>query len=404
MTLSIWLDDKAQAPKEYGTEQFDVAIIGGGIMGAATAYQLSRRDPSLKIAIIEAGKLASAATGRSAGFVLRGIQKYYAEAIREYGRETARYICGFTEENQRMIRAFAEKHGNSFELEECGSYTLAASIDELEELAASAQLLSEDGFAVEYHKEDPIDRDFYGAMCNRADLGINPVKLVNALVDASGAIVYEEEYVRKFNAGSSSSRSLTVKTTGRVIECDRCFLTTNAHSALLDPYFLDKITIYRGQILVTRKLNKVLVDRLCYANYGWVYFRQLADRRFMLGGRRHLFLNEEEGLADMITKPVQTALQAYLKELFPELAGIGIDYRFSGPMAFTKDGLPLVGEHPHVPGVYFAVAFSGHGLGYGLNMAKLLTEVALDGAEPGVFSVNRSTLKEPGHAEAKEVS
>lgn len=402
MTLSIWLDDKAQAPKEYGTEQFDVAIVGGGIIGAAAAYQLSVRDPSLKIVIVEAGKLASAATGRSAGFVLRGIQKYYAEAVRDYGRETARYICGFTEENQAMIRDFASRHGNSFELEECGSYTLAASIDELEELAASATLLSEDGFAVEYLKQDPIDRDFYGALCNKGDLGINPVKLVKALVAASGATVYEEEYVRKFSSGSGSSAGLTVKTTSRIIECDRCLLTTNAHSALLDPYFLDKTTIYRGQILVTRPLNKVIIDRLCYANYGWVYFRQLADRRFMLGGRRHLFLNEEEGLSDMITKPVQTALQAYLKELFPELAGIGIDYRFAGPMAFTADGLPLVGEYPHTPGVFFAIAFSGHGLGYGLNMAKLLSEVALDGADPGVFSCQRAGLKEFQGAEARE--
>ncbi len=61
-------------------------------------------------------------------------------------------------------------------------------------------------------------------------------------------------------------------------------------------------------------------------------------------------------------------------------------------MGITADGLPLVGESEQIPGLFFAVAFNGHGLGYGLNMSKLMVEMALDGKSPGVFDIGRASL------------
>jgi glycine/D-amino acid oxidase-like deaminating enzyme len=103
-------------------------------------------------------------------------------------------------------------------------------------------------------------------------------------------------------------------------------------------------------------------------------------------------LNEEVGYADMISKPVQNALLSYLKDRFPDVVGVPIDYRWSGLMGITADGLPLVGESEQIPGLFFAVAFNGHGLGYGLNMSKLLVEMALDGKTAGVFDYARPSL------------
>jgi len=43
----------------------------------------------------------------------------------------------------------------------------------------------------------------------------------------------------------------------------------------------------------------------------------------------------------------------------------------------------------HLTGAYFAVGCNGHGLGYGINMSRLLVAVALDGASPGIFDAGR---------------
>ncbi|MFT5822711.1 MAG: L-2-hydroxyglutarate oxidase [Crocinitomix sp.] len=57
-------------------ETFDVAIIGGGIVGAATLYKLQIRNPDLKIVLIEKEqKLANHQTGHNSGVIHSGL--YY---------------------------------------------------------------------------------------------------------------------------------------------------------------------------------------------------------------------------------------------------------------------------------------------------------------------------------------
>ena len=393
MTVSFWLDDEVESDCQGKTQQFDIAIIGGGLIGAACAYLLSHRE-GLRVALIESSTLGSQASGRNAGMVLRGIQVYYNDCVKRYGRDVARNVYRFAQENQEMIKEFARVHSVDLDLEPVGSYILAASIEELEELDESAQLLKEDGFEVEYLREDPLERDYYGALYNQHDFGINPVKLVRALVSLSEVTVFEGEHVRRIEGARNGGRMRIVCSRQEFV-CEKVLLATNAYSNLIDPWFIERIRPYRGQIVVTEPLEKKLVSSLCYANYGWVYFRQLSCGRFLLGGRRQLFLEDESGFADMITHSVQTALESYLKEFFPEIAGVGIDYRFSGTMGFTKDGLPLVGAHPNIPGLYFAVAMNGHGLGYGLKMADHLISVALNEEDSNIFDPKRATLNEP---------
>lgn len=387
MTLPLWLDDAQGVVETKSEDRYDVVIIGGGVIGAGCAYILSQR-PNLKVALVESGKLAHGSSGRNGGFVLRGIQSYYNNAVKLYGRATAANIFRFAEQNQILIKEFQNKYGNCFDYTACGSYLLACSLEELEELAESADLMREDGFDLEFLKEDPLERDYYGAMVNPNDVGINPVKFVRALASASNAKIFEDETVVRIEYEGCVS----VQTAARTLKCDRALLATNAYTPLLLQWFSDKIQPARGQALVTKPLRKQIVDKLCYANYGWEYFRQLNDNRLLLGGCRQLFLNEEVGYADMITKPVQNALLSYLKDRFPDVAGAAIDYRWSGLMGMTADGLPLVGESEQIPGLYFAVAFNGHGLGYGLNMSKLMVEMALDGSGAGMFDAMRTGL------------
>ena len=86
----------------------DVAIIGGGIVGLATGYQLSRQFPALKLVLLEKEKgLAEHQTGRNSGVMHSGI--YYKpgslkaincregkKALEQFCREegVAHEICG----------------------------------------------------------------------------------------------------------------------------------------------------------------------------------------------------------------------------------------------------------------------------------------------------------------------
>ena len=197
MTISVWLDDRsADGDARVQNVEADLAIIGGGITGAAIAYFASRLGLK-KIVIVEAGQIAGGASGRNGGFVLRGIHTYYDACVKQYGREVAADVYKFGEENQNLIRQFVAEHNVDIEYDPCGSLLLASSLDEYDELSRSAKLMAEDGFAVELCGDDPLDRGFYGALYNACDFGINPVKLVRSLIALSGATVLAEQPVRR---------------------------------------------------------------------------------------------------------------------------------------------------------------------------------------------------------------
>lgn len=394
MTRSIWFDLDQGESRERGVADYDVVIVGGGVIGAAAAYYLAKRD-GLKICLLESNTIASQASGRNAGMVLRGIQTYYNECVRRFGRDNAEFIYKFAEENQSLIEEFQNVSTRDLGFERSGSYILADSIEELEELEESYELLKEDGFEVELMKDDPLDRGFYGALLNNSDFGLNPVQFTRALVEASGVDVFENEHVLRLASDHESGR-VEVLATEKSYFAETVILAANAYSSLVDSWLQNKFHTARGQILITRPLSKRIIERLCYANYGWVYFRQLADLRLLLGGRRQLYIDQEVGYADMVTPQVQSALEEYMKDSFPDVVGTPIDYRFSGVMAYTKDGLPVVGELPGRKRVFYALGFNGHGLGYGMAMARLLTECAMDGASAGLFSAERESLTEVG--------
>ena len=56
--------------------KFDIAVVGGGIVGAATFYKLQKRNPNLTIALFEKEPgLADHQTGHNSGVIHSGL--YY---------------------------------------------------------------------------------------------------------------------------------------------------------------------------------------------------------------------------------------------------------------------------------------------------------------------------------------
>jgi glycine/D-amino acid oxidase-like deaminating enzyme len=145
-----------------------------------------------------------------------------------------------------------------------------------------------------------------------------------------------------------------------------------------------------------------VLSHLCYGDYGYEYFRQLPDGRFLLGGWRHHFRDMEVGYEDRTTLEVQGGLEGFLRRYFPDVADARITHRWSGTMGFSKDGIPLAGELPDQPNVFFAVGFTGHGLGFGLATAERLAERMLAGRDLGFLDARRLDVEQvpPEAAEA----
>ena len=103
---------------------YDVAIIGGGILGLATAMELSARYPSQRVAVLEKEQtLAAHQTGHNSGVIHAGL--YYRP-----GSQKA-VLCG---EGGKTLRAFCDQQGITYDL--IGKVVVATDESELPRLQA----------------------------------------------------------------------------------------------------------------------------------------------------------------------------------------------------------------------------------------------------------------------------
>jgi L-2-hydroxyglutarate oxidase len=115
------------------TGRYDVLVVGGGIVGLATALRLQQRRPGLRIAILEKeAELATHQTGHNSGVLHAGL--YY-----QPGSLKARLV----REGKAAIESFAEAHDIPFE--RCGKLVVAVDGAELDRLAALRERATANG-------------------------------------------------------------------------------------------------------------------------------------------------------------------------------------------------------------------------------------------------------------------
>ena len=102
--------------------QYDILIIGGGIVGLATAYRIKETNPNLKVILLEKeGGLAKHQTGNNSGVIHSGI--YYKPG----SLKAQNCINGY-----KQLLEFCNREGIAYEL--CGKIIVATRNDELERL------------------------------------------------------------------------------------------------------------------------------------------------------------------------------------------------------------------------------------------------------------------------------
>ena len=390
MSISLWLDSNHFA---HGTDrddvELDVAIIGGGISGASTAYWL--RNAGLKVGLIERGEIASGASGRNAGFITCGSVEHYTRQVSRHGPELAHTLWQHSQENLALIRdEIVGEGGVDCDFKQVGTYSLAGSEHELTELKRSAELMAKRGIPVtmvdERHIAEHLGaRAFFGGVLYHDDGECHPVKLVRGIAKLSGAQLFPHHEVFQLETAGDMVR---VHTQQRVFRASFVVMATNGYSRLLHPWFADKIYPTRGQILVTEPVAPMM-SAPCYCNHVLDYFRQLPDGSVLIGGFRQLAKETEVGVADEPNPEIHEALEAFLKRHFESLAQAKIAYRWAGIMGFSQDGLPMIGSLPGQPQIYFVGGFTGHGMGQAFRVSQVLADVMLKGASAGPYSARR---------------
>jgi gamma-glutamylputrescine oxidase len=359
--MSLWLDGVRRAyPPLEGDTTADVAVVGAGIAGVATAYFLAKRGA--KVVVLDARGVAEAASGRNAGFLLAGVAENFVAASRRYGAANAQRIWRLTKRTQALVRQLVAEHDIACELRWNGSDQIAGDEDEWREVEESARLLAAQGVRV---RADATARS-----ATYADDGdLHPVRWVRGLARAAaaaGARIHEESAVISVEEG-------VARTARGAVRANTVVLCTNAYTAHLTA---SRVRPVRGQMLATAPTSPIFA-RPAYANRGYRYWRQTQDGRVVVGGWRDTAVEREVGEDEGPTDEIQTQLDAFLRTHDMTAA---VTHRWAGTMGFSHDALPYVGRTG--ARLFVCGGFTGHGMAFGPACAELAATLIATGSHP----------------------
>jgi gamma-glutamylputrescine oxidase len=378
MSVSLW--------QRGDTEEIEtsVAIVGGGVCGLSAALECEARG--VDAVIVERERVGAGASGRNAGYLMRGMAESYSVACDMYGRERARAVWAWSEENLAALRALGAAEAAGFE--DRASCLVALGEGEEGELRRSAEMMADDGFDTALVEppgaSDAVWRSGRArvGLVNPGDAVCHPVALLSLLRSRlSRTRVLEPQEVFALEPGGGH---VCVRARGVRVKAERVLVAANAWIGELVPSLRGVIEPKRGQMLAARPAKPTPLEFAYYLNRGDEYIRGGPDGVMLVGGCRRLEPEAESGDRGGVHPAVQGRLEGYLRELVTDRYEVVA--RWSGVMGFSPDGLPVVGPTAEDGRVWVCGGFTGHGMSLGHLAGRRAAAALLGFAErPVVF-------------------
>lgn len=344
-------------PTLDGPVKADCCVVGGGLAGLTTCLELVRAGRS--VILLEAERIAWAASGRNGGFVSNGFALDIRAVVSAVGMRVARELYNLSQQGTEFVRASILQNDPSIKqgdgLRRCVRYA-----DNGDLRNHGAFLQTEFGEDVDMHSVEETRRHlrtnrYHDSLYFPRAFHIHPLRyslLIAKLAAQKGARLYEnskavsiqrngDAWAVRCNGGEVRAREVAVC----VAALDRCLhpwsgravLPISTYVAATEPVKQDVIKTFSA-VADTRRAGD--------------YYRLLPDGRLLWGGRITASQTEPRGLADL--------LRGDMASTFPSLVASGIDYAWSGKMSYALHRMPLIGRSPE--GIWYGTGFGGHGL------------------------------------------
>ncbi len=363
----------------------DVAVIGGGIVGASVAYHIARLGRVKTVLLEREDLLGTGSTGRCAG----GFRHQFSSEIN----------IRLSLESVRMIRAFAEEPGFEIDVHQDGYLFLLSRPRDLAAFEKNVALQNSLGVQsrilppAEISRLAPhlqLDGVLAGAYC-AADGIADPSGMTHGYASAARRLGVEiRTGIEATGFSMKGERIEAVETSAGRVSCGAVVNAAGPHAREVAAWAGLDLPVHpeRRHVYATYPFAGAPLSHLMVIDYATTFYFHRESGGVLMG------MGPRGEPAGATLEPDPGFLEKVLGEalrIYPALAGSSLRRSWTGLYEMSPDAHPILGSAGQVPNLYLANGFSGHGFQHAPVAGKLVAEEIIHG-RAGTIDISRLRL------------
>ena len=371
--------NKVKKQYEYLTEDIetDVVIVGGGVTGAILGYYFSKAN--IGAVILEKERIAHGSTSITTSLLQYELDSN-ARELEEYttlDNVITSYKLGLKALDE--IEEFIKEYGNKCKYEKKDTLLYTSKECEVKEMKEEYEIRKNAGIDVKYISEEnnPFSLDLKAGVYGvNAGAQLDPYEYTHQLLDVScnmGLKVYENTEVMEIAYGKDEVEIIT--SFGYKVKAKKVIIATGYNTQRFTKRNFGVKTVTYNIATKSVKsfdgwFNKVLIRDNCDP---YNYFRTTYDNRIIAGGEDVDFYTNIEN--EKLAKEKYSILLNRIKNMFPNIKDIEIDYEYCGGFISSQDNLGYIGEDPNHKNLWFCLGYGANGILFAILGGMMLSKL-----------------------------
>lgn len=384
---SLWMQTERPKARPLGSDlRVEIAVVGAGIAGLSTAYELMLRGH--EVAVVDRGAIAGGMTARTSAHLSYQIDDRYAELIRTHGEASARKYFESQKAAVDRVEAICADAKIECAFRRIDLYLFAPDARGRRQLEKEIEAASKIGFSGVEWSQAPVDAPTEGCLRFPNQARFHPLQYLNGLCKvlkrrgvqlySDTAIVSVEETARGVVAKTESGHTITAR--ALVAATNSPFVNRLAVHTKQAPY---RTYVMTGSVPKGSAADALIWDTEDPYHYVRLDPRE-KDDLLIFGGEDHKSATVDDAV-DRLKR-----LEAWARQRFPNLGAI--EHAWSGQTYEPFDHLPFIGKSPARKRVFVVTGDSGEGLTTGVAASLILPDL-IEGKKNAWASVYNPSRK-----------
>lgn len=333
---SIWINNSvknSKMPKLNKNLECDILIIGGGIAGLSTAYNL--RDSAKSIVLIEKNICGLGATSKNTGKLTWMQDLIYSRLEKNYNSDVAKMYLDSQVEAISMVRRIVKENKIDCHLTKTKSYVFSYNDSDYSDFASEIEFYKNNDIKYKLLDKLPIDYPCKYAIETTDSYVFNPYEYLFGLKNIIKDKVKIYEDTRCISVDKDDDNYIVKVIDGYEIRC-KYVVVASHYPMFIVPFFTPfKTKVSRFFIGASKCLKKDDIQIISHGKYSISirYYNDDKDDYLLYGRRNHSTTNNLDIRDDY------NELNNEYKKYF----GKEVEYFYHTHDLMTYDGLPFIG-------------------------------------------------------------